>query len=333
MKTTLATQVVEKFALKLRLPMFIWGAPGVGKSSIVAQIARKNGINLIDLRVVLLDTVDFRGVPSVANGMTKWNVPDFLPTDGKGILFLDELNLAPPLVQSACYQLVLDRKLGDYCLPDGWTVIAAGNRETDHCNVIKMSAALASRFACHITIEPDVKTWTEWGLNNNLHPAVLAFVRMQPNLLHEFDNSSKAFPCPRTWEYLSRYLTTVNGETDLEFEEIVKGIVGKPSILFTRFWKNYRRMPDPMAILKDPIRGWAIPEDATSNADNMHILYAVCMALAKLVDKRTFENMLTFLKRIPIRELQAMGMNDAIINHPELKKTVTYIQWIADNPD
>jgi MoxR-like ATPase len=84
------------------------------------------GIRLIDIRAILLDPVDLRGLPTVEQGRVAWAIPAFLPEDGAGILSVDELNAAPPLVQAACYQLVLDRALGEYRLPDGWTVFAAG---------------------------------------------------------------------------------------------------------------------------------------------------------------------------------------------------------------
>src|SRR5215475_8867308 len=120
-----------KSLVAARQPAFIWGSPGVGKSSIIAQLARSLNLALRDIRALLLDPVDLRGLPYVADGRSKWATPEFLPTDGAGVLFLDELNAAPAMVQAAFYQLVLDRSLGEYLLPDGWVIIAAGNREAD----------------------------------------------------------------------------------------------------------------------------------------------------------------------------------------------------------
>ena len=121
--------------VRIRQPVFLWGPPGVGKSRLVADVARRQGRKLYDLRAVLLDPVDLRGLPRISDeGITSWCVPEFLPhpqDTEEGILFLDELNAAPPLVQAACYQLILDRRVGQYRLPDGWAVVAAGNRESD----------------------------------------------------------------------------------------------------------------------------------------------------------------------------------------------------------
>ena len=96
---------------QIHKPAFLWGPPGVGKSQVVAQVATALGIRLIDIRAILLDPVDLRGLPTVEQGRAAWAIPAFLPEDGAGILFLDELNAAPPLIQAACYQLVLDRAL------------------------------------------------------------------------------------------------------------------------------------------------------------------------------------------------------------------------------
>jgi len=126
-KPSLAIAIL-KSGLNVNVPMFLWGPPGIGKSQIVAQVAADMSLPLIDIRAVLLDPVDLRGVPSVENGTTRWNPPNFLPSEGEGLLFLDELSQAPDSVQSSLLQLVLDRKLGEYSLPDGWRILAAGNR-------------------------------------------------------------------------------------------------------------------------------------------------------------------------------------------------------------
>jgi len=112
-----------------RVPLHIWGACGVGKSQIVSRVASDLGYDFLDVRAVQLDPVDLRGLPRIVEDQTEWVPPKFLPNRGKGILFLDELTSAPQMTQAGCYQLVLDRKLGEYVLPDGWVVIAAGNPE------------------------------------------------------------------------------------------------------------------------------------------------------------------------------------------------------------
>src|SRR6185312_1193369 len=189
-----------------RRPVFLWGSPGVGKSQTVAQVAAKAGIELRDVRAVQFDPVDLRGLPRIdSDGRTHWSVPDFLPRDGAGVLFLDELNAADRAVQAACYQLVLDRRLGEYALPDGWTVVAAGNNQSDRAVTNRMSTALASRFV-HLEYAVHLDDWCKWAVEHDLPPELIAFIRFRPNLLHAFDPQSteRTFPCPRTWEFMRR---------------------------------------------------------------------------------------------------------------------------------
>ena len=132
MRPTAVSQALRHLVVEEQQPVFIWGSPGTGKSSVVNQLATELGIALRDIRALLLDPVDLRGLPFVGkDGRSQWATPDFLPQDGEGILFLDELNAAPAMVQASCYQLVLDRRLGEYTLPEGWAIVAAGNRDSE----------------------------------------------------------------------------------------------------------------------------------------------------------------------------------------------------------
>ena len=166
-----------------RQPVFIWGPPGVGKSSVIAQLARSLSLSLRDIRALLLDPVDLRGLPYVAEGRSKWAVPEFLPADGAGILFLDELNAAPAMVQAAFYQLVLDRRLGEYMLPAGWVIVAAGNRDGDRAHTTRMPTPLRNRFV-HLDFEVDAQEWSEWAIGASIRPEVIAFIRFQIGRAH-----------------------------------------------------------------------------------------------------------------------------------------------------
>ena len=119
-------------------PVMLWGPPGVGKSQMVAQVADKNNVEVIDIRLSQMEPSDLRGIPFRENGSVEWAVPAMLPNEerhGKsGILFLDEITSAAPSVSAAAYQLILDRRLGQYTVPDGWAIFAAGNRQGDTDN-------------------------------------------------------------------------------------------------------------------------------------------------------------------------------------------------------
>ena len=182
----------------VRLSVMIWGTPGIGKSSIVGQTAEKHGLEMIDLRLSQLAPTDLRGLPVAENGVAKWFPPEFLPTSGKGILFLDEINMATPAMQGIAQQLILDRQVGNYRVPDGWFIWAAGNRKSDRAAVFEMPSALANRFI-HLDIAPDFDSFRSWGLNQNLNEQILAFLAFRPTLLHQIDAQRPAWPSPRSW--------------------------------------------------------------------------------------------------------------------------------------
>ena len=189
-------------ARNIKLSIMIWGPPGIGKSSIVAQTARAHGLNWIDLRLSQLAPTDLRGLPVPEDGAARWYPPEFLPRDGAGILFLDELNMAPPAIQGVAQQLILDRHVGNYTVPDGWFLWAAGNRKEDHAAVFDMPSPLANRFL-HLEVVPDLESFRTYALMHNLHEQIIAFLALRPTLLHQLDPHHPAWPSPRSWEMAS----------------------------------------------------------------------------------------------------------------------------------
>ena len=304
-------------------PMFLWGPPGVGKSQVVKATARKMDIDLIDVRAILLDPVDLRGLPRISKkGLSQWCTPEFLPRQGRGILFLDELNAAPPLVQASCYQLVLDRRLGEYELPRGWTVIAAGNRETDRAVTHRMPSPLANRFV-HIDFSVDLGEWIDWANNNAIAPEVIAFLRFRPTLLHSFDpeTSSKAFPSPRSWEFVSNLITSIPAPH--LFHELVQGTVGKGAAAeFSGFIKIWKELPSARDILDQPNK-IDIPRDPA-------ILFAICEMLGHAVTQTHMEAVVQFASRLPA-EFGVLLMREAIRNDNTLAHTPTFTQWAKNN--
>jgi len=135
--------------IKKQRPVMIWGPPGIGKSDIIAQIGQKLDREVIDLRLLLMEPTDLRGIPYYNKSQNKmdWAPPVDLPSDPKStaILFLDELNAAPMATQAAAYQLILNRRIGTYVLPKGVSVVAAGNRESDKGVTYRMPSPLANR--------------------------------------------------------------------------------------------------------------------------------------------------------------------------------------------
>jgi len=245
-------QTVLASLLKQRWPAFIWGAPGIGKSSVVRAVAEKAELPVRDLRASLLDPTDLRGIPAIQDGKAVWCPPNFLPQPGEppGVLFLDEINAAPPLVQASLYQLVLDRQIGEYHLPDGWWIVAAGNRHTDKALVFRLSSALANRFV-HLDFDVDVTDWRDWAIQTRLHPLIVGFIGFRPHLLLGEPGESPAYPTPRSWEMLSDVISAFGGLS--ECKDVVSGTIGEgAAVEFAGFAKNSLQEADFRKIVESP---------------------------------------------------------------------------------
>jgi MoxR-like ATPase len=182
----------------LQISVMIWGAPGIGKSSIVAQLAQERQLEFVDVRLSQLAPTDLRGLPVADSGISRWYPPESLPQQGQGILFLDELNMAPPAMQGVAQQLILDRRVGSYRVPDRWFVWAAGNRKEDRAAVFDMPSPLANRFL-HLQVEADFNSFKEYALEHNMHEQIIAFLSYRSTLLHKLDVQQPAWCSPRSW--------------------------------------------------------------------------------------------------------------------------------------
>jgi hypothetical protein len=226
---------------RLQLSLMIWGPPGVGKSSIVAQVAHEAGIGFVDVRLSQLAPTDLRGLPVAVDGISRWYPPEFLPQEGEGILFMDEINMAPPAMQGVAQQLVLDRKVGSYTVPEGWLIWAAGNRKEDRAAVYDMPAPLGNRFV-HLEVEPDFDSFKAYALRNGIDEQLMAFLSYRPVLLHQLDPQKAAWPSPRSW---------MMANTLHRSKLAVAPAVGVgPASEFDAFLALYQQIPDLQEILK-----------------------------------------------------------------------------------
>jgi hypothetical protein len=180
-----------------RLPVLLEGPTGVGKSAIVAQAAQQLGIELVVIDLSLLEPPDLAGMPYVEDGVTHYAPPAQLPMGGRGILFLEELNRAERYVQQVALQLLTARRLHEYELPEGWSVLAAVNPETGEYQVNSMDPALRKRFL-QLSVRADAESWRLWAQGAGIHASILALVETQDRMLDEVP--------PRSWEYASRVL-------------------------------------------------------------------------------------------------------------------------------
>ena len=278
LKLQLETLAKRPEMAKMLPPLMVWGAPGLGKSSILQKAARDQGIGFIDVRLAQREPVDIRGLPVPGPDGVKWLVSSDWPRDPKsrGIILFDELTAADRSLQVAAYEFILDRRLGElYRVPDGWYICAAGNRTEDRAVAATMSSALANRFM-HVELGGDVESWVAWAQHNDIRPCVTAFLRFRPEMLFRQDgeNLERGWPSPRSWERVSRMLDVTEGEEEELQRSVVHGIVGdRAGVEFMEFRKLSEQFDDVRALMLDPSAKISVPQRAD-------LKYALCSAVA-----------------------------------------------------
>ena len=253
-------------ALKIKRPIFVWGGPGIGKSEVIHQIAKNIDAHVIDIRLSLWEPTDIKGIPyfnSKENNMV-WAQPSELPTSAEAkkhkniVLFLDEMNSAAPSVQAAAYQLVLNKRVGQYNLPSNVRIIAAGNRETDRGVTYRMPAPLANRFR-HVNLGVDFGDWQTWAMNNEVHPDVIGYLSYAKQDLFDFDpkTSSQSFATPRSWSIVSSMLKVAgfNDADAFEQKAEIAGAVGEGmAAKFVEHRRIANTMPNPQDIMDGKVK-------------------------------------------------------------------------------
>jgi hypothetical protein len=313
-----------------RVPLHIWGPCGVGKSQIVFQVADDTQRDFRDVRAGQLDPVDLRGLPRIASHQTEWAPPKFLPTSGKGILFLDELTSAPQMTQAACYQLVLERRLGEYVLPDGWVVIAAGNPASERGVHFSMPRPLRNRFV-HLHLEADLPEWCRWAVRAGIRSEIIAFLRFKPALLHDADTTSdqNAWPTPRSWEMASNVLKGMAGRSGTSAAEteaqLLEGTIGLAATAeFVGFLRLFRQLPSIDEILLNPTSA-PLPDEPSAQI-------AIATALGRAMSDQSVAKGLTYLDRMPT-EMRVLAMRDAAARDRAITSTPEFIRFGVEHAE
>ncbi|NKI35137.1 hypothetical protein HFP89_08155 [Wenzhouxiangella sp. XN79A] len=294
-------------------PLMLWGPPGIGKSSLVADACRKKGIELIDIRLAQRDPVDLRGLPVPKEDRVDWLLSSDWPRDpdSRGIILFDELTAVDRSLQVAVYELILDRRLGDlYQVPDGWLMVAAGNRGEDRAVSTMMSSALANRF-CHVEVEPDLEDWLRWAGGAEIHPDVTGFLRFSPENFHDMDvDLERGWPSARSWERVSR-LVERGAIDEASLELMICGLVGVGAgraFMAFRDWAS--KLPDIQQLLMNPDEF-----DLPKRADQRFALCSAMVYYLARADHETFDRCLDGFMEIGLKlpsDFAAMVMTDAL---------------------
>ena len=315
---------------KIQRPVFLWGPPGIGKSELIANLTEELGGHMIDLRLGQMEPTDIRGIPFFNKNkeVMDWAPPVDLPDAEMAAkypiitLFLDEMNSAAPAVQAAGYQLILNRRIGKYVLPDNVVIVAAGNRESDKGVTYRMPSPLANRFV-HLEVRSDHSSWEQWAVNHKIHKDVVGYIGFAKQDLMEFDpkSASRAFATPRSWTFVSQFLEDENA-SDAELTDLIAGTVGEGlAVKFMAHRKIAGRMPKPEEVLTGKIKELKVKEISAMYSLTVSMCYELQEQFKKLGKDKLPEwhaqadNFLRFMMDNFTTELVVMGARVALTTY------------------
>jgi len=314
-------------AFQVKRPLFLWGPPGIGKSELVEGITQELGGLMIDLRLGQMEPTDIRGIPfyNKDKNVMEYAPPVDLPDAETAsqypvvVLFLDELNSAPASVQSAAYQLILNRRVGKYVLPDNVVMVAAGNRESDKGVTYRMPTPLANRFI-HQEMKVDFASWQDWAVQNKIHKDVVGYLSFAKQDLYDFDakSSSRAFATPRSWSFVSQLLDDTIEDSTLT--NLIAGTVGEGlAVKFMSHRKVASRMPNPKDILDGKVKDLQVKEVSAMYSLVISMCYELKDAVEKKVEDKKFhemaDNFLGYMMKNFETELTVMGARIALTTY------------------
>lgn len=313
-------------AFQSKRPVFLWGPPGIGKSEVVSEIADELGGAMIDLRMAQMEPTDIRGIPFFNKDIGKmdWAPPVDLPDEDFAaqypivVLFLDEMNSAPPAVQAAGYQLILNRRVGKYTLPDNVVIVAAGNRDSDKGVTFRMPMPLANRFI-HLEMRPDFTSWQNWAVTKGIHKDVVGYLSFAKQDIYDFNSksSSRAFATPRSWVFVSDLLKDEDVDYDTLYN-LVAGAVGEGlAVKFMAHRKIAGKMPEPTDILSGKVKDLQVKEISAMYSLTISMCYELKDALDnKRVNSKQFhemaDNFFSYIMANFETELVVMGAKIAL---------------------
>lgn len=366
--------VALELMVKIKQPTMIWGPPGIGKSDLVDQLAQRLNYGLMDFRALYRNPVDVGGMPHVLYengpgkipsreptkydhiGFTVFSRPDLIVRDGRVIIFLDEINAAPPEVQAALYQLILDRCIGPHKLGDEVVILCAGNRTNDRGHVEPMPSPLADRLQ-HYDMAVNLPAWEEWAVPAKVHPLIIAYLRIRDKMddeeklhdwhhpeliqgqqaprrgldqeeavhcgmLHRFNPRERSSTTPRSWARASTELYAIEaaglGGTHIE-KATLAGKIGRAGATeLCGFAEMFRSGLSIDAILRNP--------DTAPTPTDPAMRCAIATSLARRTTERNIDNVMTYAMRLP-EEYRVRLVKDAERRDPTLASTGAFVNF------
>lgn len=320
--------VIDIFKANL-VPMLA-SSPGIGKSSIIREIAKEFRLKLIDIRLSQVDPTELNGFASLHGDKATYKPMDIFPLENeplpKGydgwLLFLDELSAAPLATQAAAYKIILDRMIGTNKLHENVVIAAAGNLITDGAVVSRTSTALQSRMV-HLHLQVNKDDWVKWAAQNDVDHRVISFINYRPDLLHAFDpkHTDKTFPCPRTWDFASSLAKLYPLAIPAPKLPIFQGTVGEGAgIEFFTFTQIYQDLVSLEDILANPTT-CKIPQEPA-------VLWALTGVIAHNMNADNADLLIQYIDRIP-SEFAVLTLRTVGAKNPQLLDIPSINVWLT----
>jgi len=319
------------YAIKHKLPILVKGAPGTGKSDIIAQACTAAGAELIISHPVVSDPTDYKGLPFPVKDKEEATFLPFgdllrlIKANKPTVFFLDDLGQAPMSVQASCMQLILARRINGHRVSEHVVFLAATNRRQDKAGVMGILEPVKSRFAAIVELEVNVDDWVDWAYKEDMPAELIAFIRYRPNLLHDFKPTADIVntPCPRTVAYVGNMMKA-GIPAGLEYE-LTGGAAGEGfAAEFIGFLNIYKELPDIPTLIQNPEQA-PVPTEPS-------LLFAICGALVHKAERKNFANILRYANRIPA-EFQVLLVKDAIKRNKALSSTPEFSAWAVKHSD
>ncbi len=316
-------------AMAARLPVLIKGAPGIGKSDIVEQVAKELKMDLIISHPVVSDPTDAKGLPAIVDGKAEFlpygELRKMMEAKKPTIVFLDDLGQAPAVVQAAFMQLILARRVNGHKVSKHVVFIAATNRRQDRAGVTGILEPVKSRFASIIELTADASEWIDWALENDVPMEVIGWIHYQPSMLTVGEATADIVnhPCPRTIAYAGKLINA-----GMDSLEELSGALGQSGAASLKgFIDVYRNLPDLEDLLEHP--------DTVEVPEEPSALYATAMALVERGSKENAKAIFTYVGRFPKQavDVGVFLIRDLIKKTPAIQNTTSFITWATNHSD